>query len=118
MPMIPRSLRGISMRYFKEITIKAPTVALAVLCAATAVASEPISKPIADALRWVERPPVEFTRDAVYKPGEILALTGIKPGMVAVDLMPDSGYYMRILSSVVGERGHVYAVIPQSNGQG
>lgn len=93
--------------------------AMACLCVVPAAAwAQPVPGYIADALHWVERPPVEFTRDKFYKPGEILAMTGIKPGMVAVDLMPDSGYYMRILSDIVGPRGHVYAVIPQSNGQG
>jgi predicted methyltransferase len=101
---------------YRRIRVVAVGAVLAVSCAGAATdAADKAPAYIADALRSVERPPVEFTRDEVLKPATILQLSGIRPGMVAVDLRPDSGYYMRLLSEVVGSRGHVYAVVPQSN---
>jgi predicted methyltransferase len=89
----------------------AATVACGQCCAAEAVPNY-----IKAALANPGRPPLEIERDVRMKPGEILAASGIKPGMSAAVLMPEGGYYTRILSGIVGPKGHVYAVV--STGQG
>ena len=58
------------------------------------------------------RPDSDTTRDAVRKPEQTLAFSGIKPGDQVADYVADSGYFTRLFSSVVGSKGHVYAVEP------
>jgi predicted methyltransferase len=52
--------------------------------------------------------------DARRKPGELIALAGVKPGDKVVDLIPGSGYWTKIFSKIVGPEGKVYAVWPQA----
>jgi predicted methyltransferase len=52
--------------------------------------------------------------DARRKPGELIALAGVKPGDKVLDLIPGSGYWTRIFSKIVGPQGKVYAVWPQA----
>jgi predicted methyltransferase len=84
----------------------------------TPLRADPAPGNLNAALTWVERPPFEMALDPLLKPREVLTLAGVRPGMKVMDLMPDSGYYMRILSGTVGAKGKVYAVIPRSNGVG
>jgi len=58
------------------------------------------------------RPADDKQRDADRKPAETLAFAGIKPGQVVVELVPARGYFTRILSKIVGPKGHVYALSP------
>ena len=52
-------------------------------------------------------------RDADRHPAEITALTGVKPGDRVVDVGPGrTGYYTRIFSRVVGDKGKVYMFNP------
>ena len=67
---------------------------------------------IHDGNRW----PTEIARDAGTKAEQTLAFSGIKPGMKVGELVPAGGYYTRLLSKLVGSKGHVYAVIPLSAG--
>lgn len=41
-----------------------------------------------------------------------MAFAGVRPGMRVVDLIPQAGYFTRILSKAVGPRGRVYAYVP------
>jgi predicted methyltransferase len=84
----------------------------------SASAAEQPPKYVTDALAWVERPPFEMALDKILRPADVLSMAGIKPGIKVVDLMPGSGYYTRIMSHIVGEKGKVYAFIAQSNGIG
>jgi predicted methyltransferase len=59
------------------------------------------------------RPDADRQRDADRKPAEVLAFAGVKPGMKVGELIPGGGYYTRLLSDVVGPKGHVYAVWPE-----
>jgi predicted methyltransferase len=43
---------------------------------------------------------------------EVVAFTGLKPGQSVVELVPGRGYWTRIFSGVVGDKGHVYTVWP------
>jgi len=64
---------------------------------------------ILDALAAPDRPETDKARDAGRKPAEVLNFFGIQPGDRVVELMAGSGYYVDILSRVVGEKGKVYA---------
>jgi predicted methyltransferase len=59
------------------------------------------------------RPEKDRERDANQKPGEILTFSGVKPGDRVADFWPVPPYSTRLLSRVVGTKGHVYAVMPE-----
>lgn len=67
---------------------------------------------ITAALADPARPAADTARDAARHPGEIVALTGIKPGGKVVDFIIGGGYFTRILSAAVGPTGTVYAYQP------
>ena len=52
-----------------------------------------------------DRPETDRARDKHPKPTEILAFFGIKPGQKVAELMTGRGYYIDIISRVVGEDG-------------
>jgi predicted methyltransferase len=62
------------------------------------------------------RPALQIRRDEDLKPGEILAFAGIKPGQAVAELLPEGGYYTRLLSGAVGAKGRVYAMVPRPGG--
>src|SRR5262249_49327047 len=57
-------------------------------------------------------------RDTARKPADILAFSQIKPGMIVIDLVPQDGYYTRMLAKLVGPNGKVYAIVPGGGGGG
>lgn len=67
---------------------------------------------IAAALTDASRPAADTARDAVRKPGELLALAGVKPGESVVDFVIGGGYFTRVLAAAVGPEGKVYAYQP------
>ncbi len=91
---------------------------LVALSGTTAVAAISHSAPdgipsyVVQALSDPRRPAEQTEKDAVRHPAEIIAFSGMKPGDMAADFMPGQGYFTRLFSSVAGNRGHVYAVIP------
>jgi predicted methyltransferase len=44
---------------------------------------------------------------------ELVAFSEAKPGDKVLELVPGSGYFTRVFSSVVGPDGHVYAAVPE-----
>ena len=54
------------------------------------------------------RPEKDRQRDIDRKPSEVMLFSGIKPGDVVADIGSAGGYYTRILSDIVGPKGHVY----------
>ncbi len=50
-------------------------------------------------------------RDQGFKPLEVYAFFGLRPGMVVGDLMPGGGYNTVLLSQIVGEQGKVVAIL-------
>jgi predicted methyltransferase len=75
---------------------------------ASANGSAAISAAVADPAR----PEADRVRDADRKPAEVIAFAGIKPGTRIGEFMPGGGYFTRIFSKVVGEKGAVYALVP------
>ena len=90
------------MRYFIPLAIAAVAVPVA---AAPKFASY-ITRAVADPAR-----PAELkAADALRKPAETLAFAGVKPGMIVGEFYPGGGYFTRMLSDIVGPKGHVYGI--------
>jgi predicted methyltransferase len=76
-----------------------------------AAAPSPPDDAVARAVADSSRPhPSAVERDENRKPEETIRFAGVKPGQVVVDYLANAGYYTRLLSDVVGSKGHVYAV--------
>jgi predicted methyltransferase len=74
--------------------------------------SRDVSTALAAAVADSSRPDSDTIRDADRKPAQTLVIAGIQPGDKVADYVADSGYFTRLFSSVVGSKGHVYAVEP------
>src|SRR4051812_7448274 len=87
----------------------------AAMCLAT-LASVGMAKPlkvpkaVTAAVADPARPQADRDRDADRKPAESIAFAGLKSGQRIADLLPGGGYFTRIFSGVVGEKGEVIAV--------
>ena len=88
------------------------TLAVLLLATAPALAQSPVPSNIRAALADPRRPADQVSRDALRKPGEVLAFAGIKPGDRVADLMPEGGYFTRLFSAAVGGKGRIYAYVP------
>ena len=62
---------------------------------------------IAAALAHPDRPTVDAADDASRKPAEVIAFTGIRPGMKVFEMEAGHGYYTEILSRIVGPEGEL-----------
>jgi predicted methyltransferase len=86
---------------------------LAVATGGAVIAKESAtSAAIAAALAAPDRTKADTDHDADRKPAVIVAFAGVKPGDKVGDLIPGRGYFTRIFSHLVGEKGHVYAIAP------
>ena len=83
-----------------------------VVAAPLAQASDKISAGISAAVADAGRPAEDKERDANRKPAETIAFAGIKKGDHVAELLPGGGYFTRIFSKVVGDKGVVYALVP------
>ncbi len=92
-------------------------VAIASLCLTltlgTAHAAE-IPAHISSAISDSSRPEADTSRDALRKPSDVVAFSGLKPGDKIADLNPGGGYYTRIFAGVVGDQGKVYGLVPKA----
>lgn len=84
------------------------SVALAPLAAVVAKGAPPTS--IAAAVADPSRPAADTATDTNRKPAETLAFAGVKPGIMVGEFFPGGGYFTRMLSDVVGPKGHVYGI--------
>lgn len=90
----------------KFVLLLAPMIVAAPLVAA----SPKISSTIAAAVADPNRPKDHREADALRKPAETLAFSGVKPGMTVGEFYPGGGYFTRMISDVVGPKGHVYGI--------
>lgn len=97
-------------------SVAALAVSVAALSAATPPAigapKEPqvpayVAKAVADPARAKDA-----QDDARRKGAALVAFSGVKPGDKVLELVPGGGYFTRLFSKVVGDKGHVYAAIP------
>ena len=77
---------------------------------ATPLAAAPVSKVIASAVADPSRPADQRSADALRKPAETLAFAGVRPGMTVGEFYPGGGYFTRMLSDIVGPKGHIYGI--------
>jgi predicted methyltransferase len=74
--------------------------------------AETAADPIAAAVADTARPAADVERDGNRQPAVLLAFIDIKPGMNVADWVPGGGYFTRLFADVVGDAGHVYALVP------
>ena len=67
---------------------------------------------IAAAILDSSRPVEDTARDGARKPAQLLAFAGVQPGELVGEMFPGSGYFTRLLSTTVGPRGRVIALVP------
>ena len=60
------------------------------------------------ALKAGSRPDEDKDRDAGRKPGEVMAFFGLERGDTVAEFMASRGYYVGVLSEMVGPQGTVY----------
>ena len=77
-----------------------------------AATAPPTSGMIDAAISDPRRPVDQVKLDVRRKPALSILFSESKPGDRMVDFMSGNGYFARLLSDVVGPRGHVYAYIP------
>jgi predicted methyltransferase len=110
-PPKERSLQRTPMQIM-AVAFAASALAFGVIAFAAGGPLPDVSAALAAAVADSSRPDSDTTRDADRKPEQTLAFSGIKPGDQVADYVADSGYFTRLFSSVVGSKGHVYAVEP------
>jgi predicted methyltransferase len=85
---------------------------IAMGCASAGFAATKIPANIAAAIGNSDRPGEDVQRDGNRKPAQVLTYIGLREGEKAVDFIPGSGYYSRIMATAVGAKGHVYGFYP------
>jgi predicted methyltransferase len=94
------------------------TILVVVCCAVVGLGALPLAAAekmpayITAAVADAGRPAEDKERDANRKPAETMLFAGVRPGYTVIELVPARGYFTRILSKVVGPKGHVYALSP------
>ena len=83
-------------------------ITLALLAAPAMAQAQAVTPAIKAALADPARPAADKARDDARHAGEVIAFTGIKPGMKVADFMLGGGYWTHILAPLVGPKGHVY----------
>jgi predicted methyltransferase len=67
---------------------------------------------IARAMMDRSRPRRDVSRDARDNTARVLSYIGVEAQHLIVDFLPFRGYFTRLFASIVGEKGHVFAAIP------
>ncbi len=79
--------------------------------AAAPVKNPPVPKVSAVIQKAVDNPArteKQRLRDPARKPGEVLALAGLKPGDRVIEIASFGQYFTDIMAPVVGPKGHIY----------
>lgn len=99
------------MKWITSVT----SVAVASLVVSAALAHPPQAQGIPPYITAAVADPSrggDVRNDARRKVADLVAFSEAKPGDAVLELIPGSGYFTRVLSKVVGAKGHVYAVWP------
>jgi predicted methyltransferase len=86
------------------------TLAVGIVMAGATALTSGAAAPFAAILADPSRPEADRVRDADRKPAELIAFARLRPGAQVAELAPGGGYFTRILSALVGPRGHIYAM--------
>jgi len=54
----------------------------------------------------------DASNDARRKITDVMVFSEVRPGQKVLELIPGTGYFTRVFSSIVGAQGHVYALWP------
>jgi len=101
------------MRLFIKTALCGATLVGVLLTGLAAASAADIPGYISAAVNNPDRPAADKARDALRKPGEMMAFAGIHPGQKVIELIPGPGFYFtKVLANVVGPTGHVYAASP------
>jgi predicted methyltransferase len=100
----------------KALQMTAALAAGVVAVGIAAVAVSDVPGYIAAAVSDPSRPADQTARDAARKPAEVMAFSHIRPGDKVLELIPEHGYFTRVISKVVGPSGHDYTAIPEIQG--
>lgn len=73
-------------------------------------ASLTVSAAVEQSVADPARPAEDRRSDPLRKPRQTLALAGVRSGMIVGEFYPGGGYFTRMLSDIVGQGGHVYAI--------
>lgn len=87
-------------------------VALGLTLGAASLHAAAPSSAVTAAVANPARPEADRARDADRKPAEVIAFAGIAPGAKVSEISPGGGYFTRLFSKTVGEKGVVYALVP------
>jgi predicted methyltransferase len=87
-------------------------IAAAGLAACASAPSVPSAPDYAAIVASPDRSAADRTIDARRKPAELLAFTGVRPGMTVADISAARGYTSELLARAVGAGGKVYAQNP------
>ncbi len=80
---------------------------LACLLFAAPLPAADVPANVALAIAAAERSPADRERDAREKPAELLAFTGVAPGMKVADVFGGGGYWSELFARAVGASGSV-----------
>src|SRR5262249_17486216 len=86
------------------------------LVSSAALAADAIPDYVQKSVDDVGRPWWEQPLDPALKPAETMAFAQIKPGQAVAEILPDYGYWTRILAKIVGHKGRVYTMVPGGKG--
>jgi predicted methyltransferase len=90
--------------------------ALVLLLAASPAFAQTPSAAVVAAVADAGRPENDKAVDALRKPAETVAFSGMKAGDKVAELAPGGGYFTRIFAKVVGNNGKIYAYAPARPG--
>lgn len=76
---------------------------------AAAAAESSVPSYLSQAVNNTKRPEEDRKRDKFRRPQDVLHFFGIKPGMRVAEMMAGRGYYVELLSRLIGSSGKVYA---------
>lgn len=85
-------------------------LAAAMLTPMASIAAQAVPPFVRAAIADPHRPAKDVAADALRDPADTLAFAGVQPGMSIVEMFPGGGYYTRLLSDIVGPKGHVLGI--------